>query len=1249
MHGAEDLLRVSIAKESSQQTKDHFRNLFIETNNFNQNHKRKTKQNVVGSWPPFRHFQDNLLYNNIQRFGDKISETPTWQQQRKRTETSATNESQRHLLETSTILKNELRPNYQANHSTTSSSFLNPYSFASNSRQQQRSGSIFSRRHNMIVGDQEPESAHSAPTELVTNHLQHHDTEQQPSPGITSPSSTDSSPLPDDQFEDYGVLITFCLQNDFIGKFPGSSGTNYSGSLDYDSSTFMHVGKPESQRLLGSDFKSGPLKHFMTWARRQSPKNLEILHIRFWNEIENDKCVRTPASESSPSQLKCNGIFAVKGTNGANMVLNLDKAIPSRENESYVNITNVNAFFGTDLEYKIESAISKRQQQLDQDNLNNNTNKKLNVKIGVIGVWSESTLQYLFYELFTRYRHFGQHLGTCSALTASRSRHQHFTSLQQLERFFSVSIYYSLCDFQEWLIPFWWKKTPSSSIINSGNFFFKTLMKSPSSANLYEQGSEPVTENVIDGLSDDEESDEEQRMMQCIHWKSLGEDVHIISDVDKEIICMLYHDSTDVVFTRLSGGFSGSWVFKVSSKDSMGHVQANSILKIGRRGPITRERVNFEKVEEILGNNAPQIRGFCELKDRAGIKFAYASMMEDDFQFLADNEFMSPKSPVSPFSRKAKKISTAPSSFRDLYVGGGSMTNIKSVLHRVFYGVLGRFYDAAVSEQIDLFETYDFDGKGWSWGSGGTDNPDAVRGRILKIFTELSDCSFFEPRQVPKTEVTGITETGLNGKLDTSSDTVTMPTIPGEEKYLVFPGGFRVKNIVHFLRDSIPKIKQGYLAKSFHYVSYVHGDLNGRNIILDKNENVWLIDFEYTERTHILKDVAKLENDILYEYTVLENEKELEEALLITKELMLCKDLAEPPPSVLPGLKSEKLKRAWDTVVELRNITKRLVRGDRNPVQLDIVLLRYALHIATVNNLNIYQRAWAMATACGLAQRIERKAFRNEKYHIDWINLKNLELEKPVVSEETLKKKKLGRLGISIIPGRPSHGGLMSNDLKVLQKNNVKKLVVLATQDELERLSGDLVAEATQMGIETRVLPVQQRHPPPMNYTLLLCEWVSEAIDKNGEDVVVVSVSGLGRSGTLASCILLYRQPLTIGPAKAMDAVKLVRGCRVIENRRQESFVQEFHKFLLHRMDRDSPSEDSPTHSHKIKAVTPLLLSPMKHNPMPEDLSMYSPGPLSSSYSTHAFSPFVNNIRDSQTFLKNVKSYDSLLHLSNKE
>nr|CAG4715317.1 unnamed protein product [Naegleria fowleri] len=1254
-----------------------------------------------------------------------------------------------------------------------------------------------------------------------------------PSQANNTSSSDINASNSENQVEDFGILITCCLQNDFIGKFPGSVGTNYSSSLDYDSSTFMHVGKPESQRLLGSDYKSGPLKSFMSWARRQSSNHLEIIHVRFWNEIDENKCKTVPhhnnssdghnkkhhpssANASSPihSPFLCNGLFSVKGTSGANLVLNLDKDIPNRDNESYVNITNVNAFYGTDLELKIANAIDRKQKQLDAENSTNGTNKKLNVKIGVIGVWTESTIQYLFYELSTRYARFSKLLSTCSALTASRSRHQHFSSLQQLERYFNVSILYSLCDFQEWLIPFWWKKNPSSSIVSSGRFLFKQLVRSPGAPQDLSASSEVSPVPILDlmdneectsqlGTSSADENVVAHQIMPCFHWKSIGDDLNKLSDVDKEIICLLYHDSTDVVFSRLSGGHSGSWVFKVRSKDLMGHVQATSILKIGRRGPITRERVNFEKVEEILGNNAPQIRGFCELKDRAGIKFAYASMIEDDFQFASsDSDLMSPKSPTSPHIAASAK--RAPSSFRELYMSGGSMSTIKSVLHRVFYGVLGRFYDAAVSEQIDLFETYDFDGKGWAWHTGGTDNPDAVRNRIVSIFSELQDCSFFEPRQIPKTQqqqnastTTGTlstpttsatsasssieptsgsifdispeeyhgsthehVKTSTSSSITTSSTASTsqtgqlspsnsqsptsaipnggttigtpskIPTQPGEEKYLIFPGGFRVKNIVHFLRDSLPKIKQGYLAKSFHYVSYVHGDLNGRNIILDTNENVWLIDFEYTERTHILKDVAKLENDILFEYTLIDSEKELEEALIITKELVSVKDLAEPLPTMLVGLKSEKLKRAWEAVVELHGITKRLVRGDRNPVQLDIVLLRYTLHSATLSSLNLYQRAWAIATACALAQKIERKAFRNDKYHIDWINLKSIDstmwvtphsAEKPnehtsTTSEPTcgasnheeeethaIKKRKHGRLGISILPGRPSHGGVMQNDLRVLQKNNVKKLVILATQEELERLSGDLIQEATNLGIETKFVPVMQRHPPPMNYTILLCEWMREAIDVNMENVVIVSVSGLGRSGTLASCLLLLRQPLALDAKTAMNAVKLVRGPRVIENSRQAKFVEEFHRIILRRLEKgvidfsqqqQNPSQYAYNSHNSINSsssgvtatmttasprkpslgslqqechpftqncgessprkpiFTPLLLSSHHHHyfnggnntpSMTEDLSIYSPLPVSSIYFSNGNNGnTMTNEEQQKSMMKSVKSFDSL-------
>ena len=86
------------------------------------------------------------------------------------------------------------------------------------------------------------------------------------------------------------------------------------------------------------------------------------------------------------------------------------------------------------------------------------------------------------------------------------------------------------------------------------------------------------------------------------------------------MISELYRGSTEVRLKKLSGGFSGSWVFTVCSKDEYGHTQSTTVLKVGRRLPIVKERVNFEKVEDIMGNNAPRLIGSSEYGDRAGIK-----------------------------------------------------------------------------------------------------------------------------------------------------------------------------------------------------------------------------------------------------------------------------------------------------------------------------------------------------------------------------------------------------------------------------------------------------------------------------------------------------------------------------------------------------------------------------------------------------------------------------------------------------
>jgi thiamine kinase-like enzyme len=48
------------------------------------------------------------------------------------------------------------------------------------------------------------------------------------------------------------------------------------------------------------------------------------------------------------------------------------------------------------------------------------------------------------------------------------------------------------------------------------------------------------------------------------------------------------------------------------------------------------------------------------------------------------------------------------------------------------------------------------------------------------------------------------------------------------------------------------------ISSSSHFLSYVHGDLNGKNMILDAQNNVWLIDFFHTHRGHVLKDLLKI-------------------------------------------------------------------------------------------------------------------------------------------------------------------------------------------------------------------------------------------------------------------------------------------------------------------------------------------------------------------------------------------------------
>lgn len=773
------------------------------------------------------------------------------------------------------------------------------------------------------------------------------------------------------------VLITQCLQRDFVAPLePHEPLPNR-----------LHVGREEALRLLGYDPKAGPVAQLMSWARQQSPEVLSILHIRDWHDRNDPR---------QHDHLAMFGDHCLRDTAGASLILGLDDDLDQRPNERVIHSIALTDFEDTDL-LRIVTELQRRA-----------GNEPL--RVGVVGVWTEAKVMFLLYDLKTRCRL--DTLATCSALTASASRTQHFNAIEQLRKILGVSCFDSVGEFVAWLVP--GGAAPRPPALPGG---FRARLEAP------------------DGQP-----------------AALGADDH-------DLLGYLYRDSSRVTLAPLSGGFSGAAVFRVNSYDAFGHEQAPSVAKLGPRGLIGAERVAFERVEAILGNNAPSVRGFVDLGERAGIKYAYAAMGQGDVRTL-----------------------------KSLFETGAPQEQLDAILRTVFEEILGRFYAAAQYERLPLLEHYGFAAR----------LAPRVRENVARI---------------------------VGGR--------------AARERLVFGRGYEVANLCGFYENWLAG--QTAPPGENHYLSYVHGDLNGANVLIDGRENVWLIDFFHTGRGHVLKDIAKVENDLLYIFTPVANEAELEEALALTRALREVEDLQQPLPERLPALRAPAFVRAWATLRTLRALTGRLCRDDRHPLQLSIALLRYAAHTLTFEESSPLQKVWALAAACGHAEDVVATSQANRKLRVDWVDA-------ALVATP-------GRLGMTLCPGRRDRGRALDADLDVLRRLGAKKILCLATSEELYWAGvSDLRSACEARGLQFRNAPIPDQGVPTLADAEALMHWIGPALAA-GEDVVVHCIGGLGRTGTVAACALVARG---VGPEQAIAAVRRARGPRAIETRRQERFVAEF-------------------------------------------------------------------------------------------
>ena len=156
------------------------------------------------------------------------------------------------------------------------------------------------------------------------------------------------------------------------------------------------------------------------------------------------------------------------------------------------------------------------------------------------------------------------------------------------------------------------------------------------------------------------------------------------------------------------------------------------------------------------------------------------------------------------------------------------------------------------------------------------------------------------------------------------------------------------------------------------YICITHGDFNHHNLLVDSTGNMWMIDFQGTGQSHILRDAAILDSAVRFqlltaEEATLKERLHMEEVLCSIERFSQVEQLATWLPT-----ENQALAKAYATVVHLRTLACRLV--ERNPSddisEFYIALLYTALYTLRFSSLPSGQREHALLSASLLVDRL---------------------------------------------------------------------------------------------------------------------------------------------------------------------------------------------------------------------------------------------------------------------------------------
>lgn len=153
-----------------------------------------------------------------------------------------------------------------------------------------------------------------------------------------------------------------------------------------------------------------------------------------------------------------------------------------------------------------------------------------------------------------------------------------------------------------------------------------------------------------------------------------------------------------------------------------------------------------------------------------------------------------------------------------------------------------------------------------------------------------------------------------------------------------------------------------------------------------------------------------------------------------------------------------------------------------------------------------------------------------------------------------------GGLAMLPMPGNQLMGRRLEADLAHLARAGISLLVTLNPHEELARFcSHSFLEQVRQAGLESRHFPIRDGDAPPdLQETDALIGELRNKIGA-GARVGVHCMAGLGRTGTIAACLLVR------GGATHQEAIRVVRETRsphAVETRQQAAFVREYDEWL---------------------------------------------------------------------------------------